>query len=390
LIIPESEKQVEQALKAVEAAASLRRRLLSTGQKRFRLSEAWFFSRLGELLYMKRFFQTALVFAEEAVQIHRALSDEHPDVDQVIRVFADTSGQSHRAASSFFLDKLPTDEVFKNLDWFCKEMATYLHKFSLCCWEMHEYDKGLRAVEEAISIQRSAVAKQRVKQNLTSLADFLATLTLFYRRTGDLEKRGLASEELISIYRDGTDLPTLNPPQLDTLSRLYHMSDDEPQKATIAAELVSLYRDLAADQPDGANPFQAELASWLNNFGWTLQALGRFEEGLVTGQESLQITRALAIGTPEGRTNLAAVLDTIAVCLQQLRRYQGAQEFGHEAVVISREVLEATPSHPDHQKFREGLVETMKNYCRTLESLGRTEELQESRKEIEQASRLLL
>jgi tetratricopeptide (TPR) repeat protein len=248
----------------------------------------------------------------------------------------------------------------------------------------------LRAVEEAISIQRSAVAKQRVKQNLTSLADFLATLTLFYRQTGNLEKRGLASEELIFIYRDGTDLPTLNPPQLDTLSRLYHMSDDEPQKATIAAELVSLYRDLAADQRDGANPFQAELASWLNNFGWTLQALGRFEEGLVTGQESLQITRALAIGTPEGRTNLAAVLDTIAVCLQQLGRYQEAQEFGHEAVVIGREVLEATPSHPDHQRFREGLVETMKNYCRTLESLGRTEELQESRKEIEQASRLLL
>ena len=382
-VLSRHEQQVEEALKAIQGAVRMRRSVLVDWPKSSRLCASWFFTKFSQLLCARQQFDAALDLAKEAGQIYWTLFNEYPDIDQVIRVSSVNSGHSHqRYSPPFYLEKLPAYKRFMEFDWFCSEMATCLRVVSVCRLQLKAFEEAMNAIEVAVLLQQYAVIDEPHTTNRKCLAE-LRIFALLCQQMGDLEMRRQASAELVSISLDFSADQSVVIRTARTLHRLLGRMGDFQRKLIIAQEVVSIFRDLAQDT------FQVELARWLNGVSWTLQELGRFDEALEIGQESLQMTRAIATDTSESRFDLALVLDTVAVCLQKLGHCQQAREFGRESIAIIRQVLE---TNYEEAYMREKQLEHLGHHVDTLESLGQTDEvcrLKEEMAMIQQSLKLM-
>jgi tetratricopeptide (TPR) repeat protein len=428
LTIASESQQVEEALKVFREAAKMRELLVADGPNQRRFQILFFFYLLSWNLFTRKHFEVALDVTEGAVSIYRALFDEHPAINQADSV-SDKDWvyrfYSTGTLSGLYMVQLPAAYPSKDPSWFQLQLVSVLDRVSVCCAELGKFERGLRAVEELVSIQRSRVAKQpdlrkslasylnnlcffcqktgnlekllstgeelvSVHRSLaadepdafrTELASSLSVLSITYRETRDFVKGIVACEELVSLYRGLTvDQPDVYRSRLanslNNLCSFCHETGNLKKELLAIEELVSVYRTLADDQPD---VFQERLASLLNAMGWTLQELGRLDEALEVAQQSLEMTRAFTTETLDSQFALAAVLDTVAVCLQKIGRHEHAQQLGHESTVISRQIIE---TNPEEEEFWRSHLEHLENQIKPLESLNRTEEVHELMEEI--------
>ncbi|HKV11089.1 MAG TPA: tetratricopeptide repeat protein [Thermoanaerobaculia bacterium] len=135
-------------------------------------------------------------------------------------------------------------------------------------------------------------------------------------------------------------------------------------------ESVAIRRELALAHPEA---FRPGLAISLSNLSGRLSALGRREEALEVVQESVSIRRELASTSPEAFSGLAMSLNNSAVLLRDLGRREEALEAGQESVSLYRGLASARP-----EVFRTVLAMSLNNLPTLLIPLDRREEALEA------------
>ncbi len=142
------------------------------------------------------------------------------------------------------------------------------------------------------------------------------------------------------------------------------------QAALVQGEQLKLLRQLYSKDsfPDG----QADLASSLNNMGYLLHLLGRWESSLEHYREAAAMCRRLYPRDkfPEGHPHLAANLANMGGVLQSLGRLDEALDHYRQALAMRRRLY-------PRDKFPEGhpeIATSLNNMGHGLRPLGRLEE----------------
>ena len=216
-------------------------------------------NRLGDLGRREE----ALRAAEEAVQVHRQLVMQHPDV-------------------------------------FRPDLAMSLNNLGNRLSDLGRHEEALQATVEAVHIRRQ-LAAQRPDVFRPDLATSLNNLGNILSKLGRRDDALHATDEAVHIFRQlAAERPDSFLPRLaGSLSNLGNrLSDLERREEALQAthEAAQLYRQLAAQHPDA---FLPALATSLNNLGIKLRDLGRPEEALQANEEALQIRRQLAAQRPD-------------------------------------------------------------------------------------------
>jgi hypothetical protein len=132
-------------------------------------------------------------------------------------------------------------------------------------------------------------------------------------------------------------------------------------------EAVDLYRALADKAPDAYRP---ALAMALNNLASSLSAVGQREAALAAAQEAADLYRALAATEPNAfRPELALALNNLANGLSAVGQRQEALAPAQEAVDIYRELAERAPD-----SYRPRLAMALNNLANRLSGVGQRQE----------------
>jgi hypothetical protein len=297
---------------------------------------------------------------------------------------------------------------------FLPKLALSLMNLATTLSAVERYSASYDAANRAASIYRRLAASDA--EYLPMLASMLTLLHLAQSEIGQPDAS--LKSEAVSIFRKlavaDNDVPMEQ--KIRSLSMLTNLMDgDEALSSTIS--LVQLYRDLAATAP---GTYFAELGKWLVKLAraylaadGTSEALSaiaeahalysrfrswadphalvevlevatscftksdRKEEALEKAEAVVKIRRVMAGESADTSPNLAAALDVLANCLDDLGRSTDALGAAAEATAIYRRLTDTDPG-----KYLPRRASTLKAYVSRLTRLGHADLLLDAATEV--------
>jgi len=133
--------------------------------------------------------------------------------------------------------------------------------------------------------------------------------------------------------------------------------------------VVQFRREMFSDGDDSS---RLSLADGLNYLAWNLCLSGRSADGLPPILESISLLReSSSPDSTSTKFRLSCSLDTAAVCLYSLVRFEEAVSYSEEAVSIARFLHQSGDIKEETHK------DILETYRKVLEALGRVEEARE-------------
>jgi tetratricopeptide (TPR) repeat protein len=306
---------------------------------------------LGAALRNVGQYAEALTMQREAVTLLRKLADEQP-----ARYQPSLARALNNLGSTFHSVGQPDDDA-------------------------HSYDQALAAHREAVTLLRQLAEEQPARYH-RNLAGTLANLGGVLGEVG-LHAEGLAvTKDAVVYLRKLTDEQPQH--QRDLARALTNLgaivfksvgqyADDSCryEKALAAEqEAVTLLRKLAAKQPARHLP---ELADALINLGGILHSVGShnndvrwYDEALAVDQEAIGLLRKLAAQYPaRHQPDLARALSSLGRVLRRLGQYEEALAAHKESLALFKAVAIGQPWHRGDVAKQDGMIR------RLLRDLGR-------------------
>jgi hypothetical protein len=382
----------DEALVRTDDAATIWRRLAEANPDAYLPDLAGSLTMLGVRLSGVGRHDRALAPAEEAVGTYRRLAEAHPNA--YLRGLAmalnnlsmSLSGLGRRNEALALAEEaviLKRRLAEANPDAYLSSLAASLTNLSVSCSDLAQYDRALALAEEATSLYRR-LAEANPDAYLPELATALNNLGRSLSLLGrDGQALTFTQEALVIRRKLAAGNPAAYQPDLaasltnlsNHLSRLGHRE----QALTPAEEATSIYRQLAEANPAA---FLPDLAKALNNLGCHLSVLGHRKQALTSTDEAIGIRRQLAEDSPASYLpDLAASLWTYAwVCVNVKGRLPAALDAVTEAINLYKPLTERL------QMFTEELSSAYRTLADVLDGLGRTDEAQDLRRQLDKAS----
>ncbi|KAF7971734.1 hypothetical protein HWV62_20041 [Athelia sp. TMB] len=343
-------------------------------------SQAYAVSALGHRLGYAARMEEALLAAQEAVVLFRALSREQPAMYSGVLASCLSNLSTRLSDLGRAHDALSAVEEAVNLyrplaaerpAAYNADLAMSLSNLSNRLSALGQAQEALSAVEESVHLRRALAAERPAAYN-ADLASSLTNLSVQLSALGRAQEALSAVEEAVNLHRVlAAERPAAHNADLAmSLNNLSgHLSNlGRAQEALSAVEeAVNLRRALAAERPAAYN---ADLASSLSNMSGELSALGRAQEALSTVEEAVDLRRALAAERPAAyNADLASSLSNLSAHLSALGRVQEALSAVEEAVNLYRALVAERPA-----AYNADLASSLSNLSNRLSAFGRAQE----------------
>ncbi|MEV0559729.1 tetratricopeptide repeat protein [Dactylosporangium sp. NPDC050588] len=358
------------ALAPAEEAVAIRRRLSKNNPAAYQPDLAMSLNNLGSYLAELGHQDLALVAAEEAVGIYRRLAETNSAAYQPALAAALNNLGGHLAELGRRNEALSMIEeavaIRRRLSGTNNaahqpDLATALNNLGMLKSKLGKRDEALASTAEATRIYRQ-LAEGNSAAYLPNLSASLNNLSNHLAELGRHDEALTAVEKAVDIRRQ---LAEVNPDayQADLAASLNNLGSrlsalgQREEALHPVKEATGIYRRLTEGNPAA---YQPDLAASLNNLGNRLSALGLWEEGLAAAKEALDIRRQLADANPGAHLlALAGSLHNLGNHLSGLGRWEDALTAAEEAVGIFRALALLDPA-----AYQASLAMSLRSYAR--------------------------
>ncbi len=190
--------------------------------------------------------------------------------------------------------------VKKNRDIYNPDLANTLNNLAVLYRVQNKNSEAMKMYEEALSIRRELVKKNRDAYN-PDLAMTLNNLAVLYRAQNKNSEAMKAYEEALSIRRElvkknsNVYIPYMAN-TLNNLAVLYRAQNKNSEAMKAYEEALSIRRELAKKNPNIYNP---DVANSLYNMAILNIDQNKYSEAMLAYQEALNIYRGLAKKNPD-------------------------------------------------------------------------------------------